>query len=78
MNQIPNSTNSKSIEVILNGERRRIPAGLTALELLARLELVPGMVVVERNHTIIARDALAATPVEDGDRIELVHFVGGG
>ena len=78
MNQTPNPTNSESIEVILNGDRRRIPAGLTTLELLTRLELVPGMVVVERNRTIIARDALAATPVEDGDRIELVHFVGGG
>ncbi len=66
------------VEIVLNGDRRRVPDGITALELLGLLELAPGMVVVERNRTILARDALAATPVEPGDQIELVHFVGGG
>jgi thiamine biosynthesis protein ThiS len=63
---------------VLNGESRTVGAGLTVAGLLRSLELVPGMVVVERNREILARDALQTTPVEEGDRIELVHFVGGG
>ncbi len=67
-----------SVEIVLNGDRRHVPKDITALELLALLELAPGMVVVERNREIIAREALDATSVERGDRIEIVHFVGGG
>ena len=66
------------VSIVLNGEPRRVAAGLTAGGLLRELGLDPGMVVVERNREIVAREAVAATPVEDGDRIELVHFVGGG
>ncbi|MDE2874430.1 MAG: sulfur carrier protein ThiS [Gemmatimonadota bacterium] len=67
-----------NVSIVLNGERRRVAAGLTVAGLLRSLELEPGMVVVERNREILARDAVGATAVEDGDRIELVHFVGGG
>lgn len=67
-----------NVSILLNGERRRVAAGLTVAGLLRSLELEPGMVVVERNREILARDAVGATAVEDGDRIELVHFVGGG
>ena len=67
-----------NVSIVLNGERRRVAAGLSVAGLLRSLELEPGMVVVERNREILARDAVGATAVEDGDRIELVHFVGGG
>ena len=66
------------LSVVLNGERRAVDAGLNVAGLLRSLDLEPGMVVVEHNREILARDAFGATPVEDGDRIELVHFVGGG
>ena len=66
------------VSIVLNGEPRTVGAGLTVTGLLRSLELVPGMVVVERNREILARDALQTTLVEEGDRIELVHFVGGG
>lgn len=66
------------VTIVLNGEVRSVGAGLTVAELLRSLELHPGMVVVERNRAILTREALQATPVEEGDRIELVHFVGGG
>ncbi len=67
-----------NVSIILNGERRRVAAGLSVYGLLRSLKLEPGMVVVERNREILARDAIGITAVEDGDRIELVHFVGGG
>ena len=66
------------VSIVLNGERRSVDAGLSVAGLLQGLELKPGMVVVERNREILAREVLGATPVEEGDRIELVHFVGGG
>ncbi len=66
------------VSIVLNGERRRVAAGLSVAALLRSLDLHPGTVVVERNREILARDAIGATTVEDGDRIELVHFVGGG
>ena len=67
-----------AVAIVVNGEQRTVSAGLSVTDLLAELDLHPGMVVVERNRVILARDALAATRVRDGDRFELVHFVGGG
>lgn len=66
------------VSIMLNGESRAVRPGLSVADLLRDLELHPGTVVVERNRTILAREALRAMPVEDGDTIELVHFVGGG
>ncbi len=66
------------VSIVLNGDRHSVRAGASVADLLADLSLVPGAVVVERNREILVRGALAATPVEEGDRIELVHFVGGG
>ena len=67
-----------AVSIVLNGENRTVCTGLTVSALLHDLELHPGMVVVERNREILAREALDTTPVQEGDRIELVHFVGGG
>ncbi len=66
------------VSIVLNGETRAVDAGLTVMGLLVSLELHAGMVVVERNREILKRDTLRETPVEEGDRIEIVHFVGGG
>lgn len=67
-----------TIEVVVNGERRGIPAGATLLEVLTELELDPRAVVVEHNRRIVRRPALGEVRVAAGDAIELVHFVGGG
>ncbi|MDE2764277.1 MAG: sulfur carrier protein ThiS [Gemmatimonadota bacterium] len=67
-----------NVSIVLNGECRSVDAGLSVAGLLRKLELEPGMVVVERNREILARAAVGATPVEEGDRLEVVHFVGGG
>lgn len=69
---------AQSVAILLNGERRPVAAGLSVGALLRGLGLRAGMVVVERNREILPRDGLDAVPVEDGDQIEIVHFVGGG
>lgn len=67
-----------AVPLRINGEDREVPAGLTVSGLLEHLGLNPRMVVVERNGDILRRDALDGVPVEPGDALELVHFVGGG
>ena len=66
------------IAITLNGEARRLPRPSSVTALLESLGLDPRMVVVERNREIVRRPDLDRTPVEDGDVLELVHFVGGG
>ena len=66
------------MDVVINGERKQITAGVTLLELLNELELDPRAVVVEHNRRIVRRIGLGEVTVQDGDAIELVHFVGGG
>lgn len=71
---MPEST----VEVRLNGRGREIAAGLSVRELLESLDLEPALVVVERNREILPRARYGDVVVEDGDTLELVHFVGGG
>jgi thiamine biosynthesis protein ThiS len=66
------------LEIMVNGESRRLPAPATAADLLRHLSLDPRTVVVELNRQIVRRARLAETPLADGDAVELVHFVGGG
>ncbi|HKH84135.1 MAG TPA: sulfur carrier protein ThiS [Gemmatimonadales bacterium] len=66
------------LEVMVNGEPRRLPAPATASDLLQHLGLDPRMVVVELNRKIVRRPQLRDTTLSDGDVLELVHFVGGG
>ncbi len=62
----------------LNGEPHELPGPITVTELLARLEIDARRVAVERNLTVLKRDAFSSTPVKEGDEIEIVNFVGGG
>jgi sulfur carrier protein len=55
-----------------------VSRGLTVRGLLEELELNPGMVVVELNREILERDGYDDVQVNEGDTVELVHFVGGG
>jgi len=66
------------VDVVINGEQRKVTPGATLLELLQELELDPRAVVVEHNRKIVRRAGLEAVTVKEGDAIELVHFVGGG
>jgi thiamine biosynthesis protein ThiS len=68
----------KPLTLTVNGEPREIPAPATLLDLLRHLELDPRMVVVEHNRAIVRRPRLGEVRLQDGDQVELVHFVGGG
>jgi len=65
------------LEVTINGEPRRQSAGSVA-DLVCSLGLDPAKVAVERNREIVPRSTLADVAVADGDKFEIVHFVGGG
>ena len=66
------------MEVTINGERRKLPAGINVSELLERLNVDASRVVVERNREVLPRERYDATPVAEGDFLELVEIVGGG
>jgi thiamine biosynthesis protein ThiS len=67
-----------SLAIRVNGEHRRVPSGISIVEMLNELGLDPLRVAVERNLAIIPRGSLGDLSVEDGDDYEVVHFVGGG
>ena len=69
---------STSIDVVINGQRRIVNTGTTVLALIAELGLDGKPVAVERNREIVPRAHHASTVLADGDRLEVVTFVGGG
>lgn len=66
------------LTLTVNGEPRDVPAPMTVAGLLAWLGLEPRRIAVERNLEIVPKSLYADTPLADGDRIEIVQFVGGG
>jgi len=66
------------MDVVINGEHKRVTPGASLLDVLGQLQLDPRAVVVEHNRRIVRRPALGDVKVKEGDAIELVHFVGGG
>ncbi|MGE0548771.1 MAG: sulfur carrier protein ThiS [Kofleriaceae bacterium] len=69
---------STSIDVVINGQNRRFPSGTTVRGLIAELGLDGRPVAVERNRQVVPRADHATTELADGDRLEVVTFVGGG
>jgi thiamine biosynthesis protein ThiS len=66
------------LQILVNGEPRRVPGPATAADLLRHLGLDARTVVVELNRQIVRRPHLGDTALANGDAVELVHFVGGG
>jgi thiamine biosynthesis protein ThiS len=64
--------------ITVNGEDREVRDDLTLTELIAELELCSERVAIELNFDILPRDQWAQTRLHSGDRLEIVHFVGGG
>ncbi len=67
-----------TITITVNGEHKRVAAGLSLADLAREMGLVPEKVAVERNLEVVPRSTLADVRVQDGDDLEIVHFVGGG
>jgi thiamine biosynthesis protein ThiS len=66
------------VRITLNGEPYELDQPLSVQELLEILDIDPRRVAVEHNLVILKRHAFTATLVGDGDRVEIVNFVGGG
>ncbi len=65
------------LRLTINGEPREI-AAVTVARLVGELGLDPRKVAVERNLAIVPKSQFEATALSEGDRIEIVHFIGGG
>ncbi|PKQ09191.1 MAG: thiamine biosynthesis protein ThiS [Alphaproteobacteria bacterium HGW-Alphaproteobacteria-12] len=66
------------MKLTVNGETRDVPAPMTVLGLVESLGLSPAKIAVERNLEIVPRSAYGEVALGEGDRIEIVNFVGGG
>jgi thiamine biosynthesis protein ThiS len=66
------------LEIQVNGEMREFTVGLTVEGLVLALDLPPARVAIELNRNIVRRNEWAGTTLHHGDRVEIVHFVGGG
>lgn len=64
--------------ITLNGEPYELDGPLSVADLLLKLSIDSRRVAVEYNYTILKRQLFAETMVNEGDRIEIVNFVGGG
>jgi len=69
---------ANEIVIQVNGKTQETPAGTRVADLLAQLGLNAGRVAVEYNLQILPRAKWTETQVAAGDRLEIVHFVGGG
>ena len=66
------------LQVQINGEAREVADEMKLNELVDQLSLAPERVAIELNQKVVRRNHWSATRLGDGDRIEIVHFVGGG
>ena len=66
------------MQVRINGKGREIPGESTLEDLVHELSLSPQRIAIELNRNVVPRNHWSETTLNDGDRIEIVHFVGGG
>jgi len=66
------------MHIFVNGERKECPQAASLTDLIAQLGMKGDRVAVELNREIVPRAQWSATEIHDGDRLEIVHFVGGG
>jgi sulfur carrier protein len=66
------------MNLVVNGEKRDVPDVGTVSELLGKLKLAAGLVLVEQNGQVLQRGQFAVTNLAEGDRIEIMRVVAGG
>jgi len=64
--------------VQINGESREVRDRSTLSDLVGQLSLAPARIAIELNQQVVRRDQWDQTTLAEGDRIEIIHFVGGG
>ena len=72
------TTAATTLQITVNGQEHILVPGTTVGDLVAQHRLDPRQVAIEHNRAIVPRSAYAATTLMDGDRIEIVGFIGGG
>ena len=75
---VPEMAETKEIEIVVNGETRRAPMGLDLGKLLGWLGIEPARVAVELNRAIVRKTDWDSTAIDEGAKLEIVQFVGGG
>ena len=68
----------KKMTLIINGESRNFDSISMLSDLIAQLGMKPDRVAVELNRELVPRDRWTSTQLSEGDKLEIVHFVGGG
>ena len=66
------------MQIIVNGEKKEIEKELNLRQLLKRLELPSERIAVELNKTVVRKKDWETVKIADSDKIEVIHFVGGG
>jgi sulfur carrier protein len=66
------------LRIEVNGEGREVDADATLADLVKQLALVPERLAIEHNRAVVRRADWPQTRLSEGDRVEIVHFVGGG
>ena len=74
----PAEAHGDRIGITVNGEARGVSCGVTVAELLEQLALPMERLAVECNGKILSRRRFGEARLQDGDRLEIVQFVGGG
>jgi thiamine biosynthesis protein ThiS len=66
------------LHVQVNGEEQELTDGSSLADLVEQLSLPPQRIAIELNRSVARRQEWATTILKDNDRVEVVHFVGGG
>ena len=66
------------MHILLNGESRSVEENLSLAQLISDLQLKPEQIAIELNREVIRRAKWPKTELREGDKVEVVHFVGGG
>jgi sulfur carrier protein len=66
------------MEILVNGERQQAPDACTIAQLIESLGITGGRLAVEVNRDVVPRAEHAVTELQPGDRVEIVHAIGGG
>jgi thiamine biosynthesis protein ThiS len=66
------------LNIIVNGDEKNMPDAIALSELITGLGLKPERLAIEVNRKIVRRADWPSTTLSEGDKVEIVHFVGGG
>ena len=66
------------MQLVVNGQIREVASELTLRDLVVELALGPSKIAVELNGQVVPSSSWESTDLNEGDRVEIVHFVGGG